>query len=1606
MQAKSVRNVTLLLFFWFSAASAFAENSPRFTENKGQHPSQVEFNLRVANSDIYFEKDRLVFSVYNPEVMDRHNHDETHTHEAEDFGHAYHVNFLGASNDVVVESAGNRYPDYSNYIKGEFSASHVNAFDKLVYRAIYPGIDIEYFGKEGNLKYDVKIAAGADPSVLKMQYEGASSVALKNGNLIVSNVFNSVEESIPLAYQFINGIQQKVECRYVLSGTTVSFEFPNGYDENEELVIDPTLVFSSYTGSTANNFGFTATYDDAGALYGGGIAFGAGYPTVIGSYSTAFNGGTIDMAISKFAADGTTLIYSTYLGGDNTEAPHSMIINSQGQLVILGTTSSSNYPTSTAAYDNTFNGGTAVNYVSNGTDFQNGSDIVVSVLSADGSSLVGSTFLGGSDNDGLNDNATLSYNYGDIFRGEVVVDDADNIYITSSTVSNDFPTTVGSIDQTLGGSQDAICAKFNSNVSVLEWSTYLGGDGADAGYSLKLNAAGDVYFVGGTEGQSFPIAGNTLHTTYQGGSVDGYITHISNDGSILIGSSYIGTSSYDQTYFVEVDGNDDVYLYGQSEGNYPVTAGVYSNANGKQFIQKLSPDLTTSIYSTVFGSGSAEVNISPTAFLVDVCQRVFISGWGGGTNNGWNSATGNTNGMATTPNGYQLTTDGSDFYFMVLDSDAGSLLYGSFFGGNGIQEHVDGGTSRFNDNAVIYQAVCAGCGGSSAFPTTPGVVSNVNGSSCNLGVIKLDLEIPDVIVEVSSVSEIQGCVPFEVDFTAGQIIATDFIWYFDDGDSSLLLNPSHTYTTPGTFEVLLIGTNSYCIGDEFTDTAVVTITAFLSTDVADAGPDQLICSGESAQLSATGGVDFSWTPASSLSNSNIFNPVATPSATTEYIVQAINADGCAAFDTVVIEVAQTQFAVSNDMTICFGDTTQLSASGGTVYSWTPNIEISNAAIANPLVSPSTTRPYVVEIEDANGCVGTDTVLLTVQSLPVANAGPDQSICEGEEAQLAASGGINYSWLPVMGLSNPNISNPVATPAATTDYQVIVSDNLGCSRSDTVTVTVNPLPVVDAGVDQTLCTGQIVQLNASGALTYQWSPAAGLSNPAVFNPISSPTQPTLYTVQGTDANGCSNADDVFVDVFTIEATAAVSICREDSTQLGVIGGASWTWVPNTGLSNPNAQNPLASPYNTTVYTVIADNGAGCLATDSILVSVNPLPIANAGPNHEICIGESIVLQGSGGTNYQWSPAIDLDNPNAQLPVSTPSNTITYALTVTDSNSCEDTDEVTVVVNPLPIVDAGQDSMICQNETLVLQTTGADSYTWSPLVGLSNPQSANPEATPQQATTYFVTGTDVNGCVNVDSVNITIFGVAANSGDYIICLGDSVQANVVGGAGYNWSPTNGVSDTTSSNPILSPEISTNYTVSVTSAFGCSAQTDVNVQVLTLPIAGFEAAFEPSCDGIFASFDNLSANGESYNWNFGDGTTSSETEPTHTYEVGPGNTITLVAYNNDSLCVDSITVDYSGQWFSNDSITVEYANIFTPNHDGINDCFKPEVDGRFSDCYEFKVYNRWGELLFEAVAGQNHCWDGRTKGGIMVPEGTYYYISDVRGINHAGYVTVVYQ
>jgi len=818
---------TFCCFIAFSFASA-NNSDMRFIENIGQWNNNIQFNTRLNQGNIYFEKHCFTFV-----LIERKNHSkDSHNHSTDiKNGHHFKIHFKGANENIHFTYSG-KSEHYYNYFLGNDKSkwkSHVHEYESITYRNLYNGIDMAVYGDKQNMKYEYYVAPNANPNLIQVKYEGVDDIQLKNNNLYYNTSVTEIIELAPYAYQIINGDTIKIACNYQLNknNNVVSFSFPNSYDKRYELVIDPTLIFSRLSNSTSDNFGFTATYDDQGRAYAGGIVFGAQgqYPTTTGAFDETYNGGVrelgtffnqaIDIGISCYNASTGALIYGTYIGGSNNEIPNSMIVNNIGELVVLGTTGSSNFPINGLnIYDDSFNNGVTYNFSNNGVYFSNGSDIVVFKLSSNGNALTASTFIGGSGNDGLNDDLNsqteydgtdLHFNYGDGFRGEVIVDEDDNIYVASSTNSSDFPTVGTASSQ--NGVQDAVTFKLNSTMSNLIYSRYIGGSNDDAAYSLKIDNNNNVFVVGGTKSNDFPIVGNTININYQNGVSDGYICKLDNVTGNILASTFIGTNSYDQVYFVDLDESDNVYVVGQTLGNYPVFSSLYSNTNGKQFIHKLNNDLNSTIYSTVFGSGGNNIDLSPTAFLVDICERVYVSGWGGNTNENRNPNNTNSfiSGMPTTSNAFKQNTDGSDFYFFVLNKNASGILYGTYFGGNA-DEHVDGGTSRFNDQGIVYQAICAACGGET-FQTSPGFSSNSSSTNCNLGIMKFNIDLPITLVDINAFPTYTGCIPLTVNFESILNDVSTFEWDFGDGSVSSLPNPTYTYTDTGVFNVRLIGSD-------------------------------------------------------------------------------------------------------------------------------------------------------------------------------------------------------------------------------------------------------------------------------------------------------------------------------------------------------------------------------------------------------------------------------------------------------------------------------------------------------------------------------------------------------------------------------------------------------------------------------------------------------------------------------------------------------------------------------------------------------------------------------------------------------------------------------
>jgi hypothetical protein len=293
-----------------------------------------------------------------------------------------------------------------------------------------------------------------------------------------------------------------------LDKNTISLTFGE-YDVNTDLIIDPELVFSTYSGSTSDNFGYTATYDEAGNLYSGSSAFGQGYPTTLGAYQTTHQGGDsvieqgIDMALSKYDASGTLMVWSTFLGGVGDDLPLSIITNTNDELFVYGTTGSPDFPITPGAFDIGYGGGTAASPYGTGANFPNGTDIVVAHFNADCTSLIGSTYVGGTGNDGINQGVGLNRNYADEFRGEISLDQDGDVLVISSTRSVDFPT-LNPIQANLGGGQDAVAFKMNSALTNMIWGTYLGGAADDSGFSITNNASGEHYLTGGTASSDFP----------------------------------------------------------------------------------------------------------------------------------------------------------------------------------------------------------------------------------------------------------------------------------------------------------------------------------------------------------------------------------------------------------------------------------------------------------------------------------------------------------------------------------------------------------------------------------------------------------------------------------------------------------------------------------------------------------------------------------------------------------------------------------------------------------------------------------------------------------------------------------------------------------------------------------------------------------------------------------------------------------------------------------------------------------------------------------------------------------------------------------------------
>jgi gliding motility-associated-like protein len=832
----------------------------------------------------------------------------------------------------------------------------------------------------------------------------------------------------------------------------------------------------------------------------------------------------------------------------------------------------------------------------------------------------------------------------------------------------------------------------------------------------------------------------------------------------------------------------------------------------------------------------------------------------------------------------------------------------------------------------------------------------------------------------------------------------------------------------------------------------------------DAGPDQVVCDGNSVTLTASGAVSYVW-------NNGVINGVSfTPTATSTYVVTGTSASNCTLTDTVLVTVNPLPAPViTGPLIYCANTPPTLSTTAVfSSYVWstgavTPtvvataannpitvtvtnsfNCSATSAAVnltENPVVttntsvsicqgqstlihgiSQSTAGVYTGNFTTVLGCDSTSNVTLVILPLPPVNAGPNVVVCDGNPVTLTATGAVSYVW------NNGVINGVPFTPTATTTYIVTGISASNCTLSDTVLVTVNPLPAPVITGPLTYCANTPPTLSTTAAFnSYNWSTgsitptitATAANNPvtvtvtngfncsATSQPVNLTQLPTIITssavsvcqgqsvlihgvAQSTSGVysqtflsilGCDSTSNVTLTILPLPAVNAgtdVEVCENGSITLTATGANSYIWSPL--ITNGTAFN---QPVGTVTYTVTGTDGNNCQNTDQVDVTVHPFPVVNAGNDLSICPGDAATLNASGAETYVWNFGV-VDG----VPFN-PATTQTYTVTGTDINGCTDTDQLVVTVNPNPVVQAGADITICDGETATLNGSGAQSYAWTG--GVVNGVPFTPAII--GTNTYTVTGTSSLGCTATDNVNVIV--VALPNVNFIAndtegCVPLQVTLTNTGDAGTDcvWSLSDGtVLNGCGGVSHLFDQIGCwDVTLTVTNATGCvNATTQTNMICVEGPPNPYFVA-SPTTISEFnttVNFSNATTNGASYDWDFGDNLGSSTAfEPSYTYDANESNnyTVTLTAYSPLG-CEASTTAVIRFE----EQIIYYIPNSFTPDGDVHNQTFQPVFTSGY-DPFNFVmyIYNRWGELIFEthdASVG----WDG-TYGGELVQEGTY--------------------
>ena len=683
------------------AAVSFARLPLSFEANQGQTDTRVKFLSRGPGYTLFLTGDEVALELQRPEARNGRFGAMSALQRTKD-------RRPGATNSVLrlelVNANRNAAATGTSELRGKANyfigndphkwRTNVPTYAKVKYKGIYPGVDLVFYGNQRQLEHDFVVSPGADAGRIAFRLEGSNRVSLDAaGNLIVATEGGEVRFERPLIYQEVNGVRREIGGGFALkSAGEVAFKV-GAYDRTMDLVIDPVLAYSTYLGGSGFDWGYGIAVDSRGYAYVTGLTRSSNFPTTAEAFQTSL-AGSQNVFVVKLNPTGSALVYSTYLGGSNYDYAVGITVDSSGSAYVTGVAESSNFPTTTGAFQ---------------TSLAGPDNAFVSKLNPTGSGLVYSTYLGG----GVQDEA-----YG------IAVDTSGSAYVAGHAGSPNFPTTAGAFQTSKPngpGGISAFVTKLNPTGSRLVYSTYLGGDAFDGGDGIAVDSSRQAYVAGYAGSNNFPTTAGAFQTSLKG-PANAFIVKLNRSGSGLVYSTYLGGSSYDLGNGIALDSSGSAYVTGStSSSDFPTTAGAFQTTlagSENAFVAKLNATGSALVFSTYLGGSNYDLG---GGIGVDSSGNTYVSGYASSSN------------FPTTAGAFQTTlAGGQNAFFTTLNGNGSALLYSTYLGG--------GASDNSNGVAVdsLGNAYVTGATSSSNFPTTAGAFQTSLAGTTNAFVAKFE----------------------------------------------------------------------------------------------------------------------------------------------------------------------------------------------------------------------------------------------------------------------------------------------------------------------------------------------------------------------------------------------------------------------------------------------------------------------------------------------------------------------------------------------------------------------------------------------------------------------------------------------------------------------------------------------------------------------------------------------------------------------------------------------------------------------------------------------------------------------------------------------------